>query len=727
MRLLGLNITRARNSGTVSAGQINHSGFGQGIWSPMFGQLQPRSTPPGLYEALREALPILDAAIDRLITIDGTPVIVGDNDALVNEISEWAANVEVNDADTMHGLPAFARQLRNETHEQGFSVGEYVQTSRDVPRLNVADSKAISFGRNSSGNLRTFYNRLTPLRQQLNNNGRAKQQDILQDRFSSSVATSQLTNLPGVIELEMRNKVYMAWHIENGDPYGVSMMRPLPFVAKSLLTIQNGLLNSWERFGDPSYHIRYKASGRVSPEELTKRKDTISTEFASIIAGKRLGESADFVTAVDKDSDVNIKIIGHDGQVLEVEMPARHLLEQIVAKTGLPAWMLGLHFSTAERLAKFQSEVLKQESDTRTDLEAPVLERPVAAMLRARGRTWSNEMARTDDGRLVRRDWRIEYRKPNLADEVAKAQARFMNAQADAVTANAGLDKGPITIRTGQDGTSNEITFHPVTRPHGPMAALNKLEKRPIDNPALDRVENDAISGINAEWDATTEHLIRALGLTDNASNGMTTDGFTFTGADKKLIADEMAAFIAAIFERDGMAQGAMAQAFLRAWAQGVIDGYTMQSLNAPVGELSNDAAVAKLMETSTKSFSTWIDNKLTPRIHNVLSAAVESGENPLTTAASLRREFGGAKWKWEQIARSEVALTHADAKHEEWRAEIDDGAVPDAFDWIPAPDACPVCQALTSGNPYTLAALPKPVASTHPSDRCTTAPAAPK
>ena len=40
--------------------------------------------------------------------------------------------------------------------------------------------------------------------------------------------------------------------------------------------------------------------------------------------------------------DVSIEVIGADNKILNSEIPVRQLLEQIVAKTGLPPFMLDL-------------------------------------------------------------------------------------------------------------------------------------------------------------------------------------------------------------------------------------------------------------------------------------------------------------------------------------------------------------------------------------------------
>jgi len=720
------------NRGGASGELSQRTPNGQGLLTPLFGAYEARSFQPEFIEALREAIPIFDAMIDRLVTLDGVPVIVGEDTALVAEIQQWAKEIQVNDV--QKGLTSFSHAMRNEVHEQGFSITEHVFAAdgHDIVRLNVPDSKALRCGREDDGSLAWYFNtRVQPTKTE------SGMQLVLESRQSANVLSSFYAN-KGFKELDMRNKVYMAYTVENASPYGVSRLRSMPFVAKAIATIQNGIANTHERFGDPSYHINYKAAGRVSSEELESRRKDLASQLGASIQAKRDGKSVEFATAVDKDSDVSINVIGADGQVLEIEAPARHLLEQVVAKSGLPAWLLGLHFSTAERLAKFQMEILKQESDTRTNMEAEVLEDIIIAMLRARGRTWSNETTVLEDGSHVRKAWRVIFQKPNLADLVAEAQAKFMNAQADAVKANAGLANGdaakPVDVSEGKDDeeTSNKILSAALNSAqsmryanHGTRfkTPIQNLETRPIDNPSLDKIEKDALKGMDDVWSASITRMIVKLGLDAQASNGLQSDGFTFTQSDKALIAGEMTAFITALHENETLTQGALAQAYLRAWSLGVLDAFERSSLDRPTGELSNLAAVNQLLTTSTVAFDTFTNNTLTPAIHSILKAGMDAGENPLTIAGNLRRELDGARWKWEQIARTETALAWDEAKRGEWQAEIADSAIDDLFDFIPAPDGCPTCQSQAIGNPRPLNETPKPVVNTHPSCRCDVAP----
>ena len=69
------------------------------------------------------------------------------------------------------------------------------------------------------------------------------------------------------------------------------------------------------------------------------------------------GPVKDFVAV----GDVEIKAIGADNQILESEVPVRQMLEQIVAKLGIPPFLLGLSWSTTERMSSQQADILTSE------------------------------------------------------------------------------------------------------------------------------------------------------------------------------------------------------------------------------------------------------------------------------------------------------------------------------------------------------------------------------
>ena len=61
---------------------------------------------------------------------------------------------------------------------------------------------------------------------------------------------------------------------------------------------------------------------------------------------------------------MGIKVIGADNQVLDSQVPVRQMLEQIVAKLGVPPFLLGLSWSTTERMSAQQADLLTSELST---------------------------------------------------------------------------------------------------------------------------------------------------------------------------------------------------------------------------------------------------------------------------------------------------------------------------------------------------------------------------
>ena len=61
---------------------------------------------------------------------------------------------------------------------------------------------------------------------------------------------------------DLSRVVYQSIHNEADNPYGVSLMRSMEFVATILLQIQNATGQVWQRYGDPSLSLIYKTSNR---------------------------------------------------------------------------------------------------------------------------------------------------------------------------------------------------------------------------------------------------------------------------------------------------------------------------------------------------------------------------------------------------------------------------------------------------------------------------------
>ena len=119
----------------------------------------------------------------------------------------------------------------------------------------------------------------------------------------------------------------------------------------------------------------------------------------------------DFVSV----GDVSIRVIGADCPVPDSEVPVRQMLEQILAKTGLPPFLLGLSWSSTERMSAQQADLLTSELEAYRAILTPVLRKILRTFLRLSG--FSDEV-------------QIEWNDVTLQDEVELARARLYDAQA---------------------------------------------------------------------------------------------------------------------------------------------------------------------------------------------------------------------------------------------------------------------------------------------------------
>ena len=130
------------------------------------------------------------------------------------------------------------------------------------------------------------------------------------------------------------------------------------------------------------------------------------------------GVVRDFVAV----GDVQIKVIGGDAQVLDSHVPVRKILEQLVAKTGLPPFLLGLSWSTTERMSAQQADILTSELWALRRAVEPVLYRICKTFLALEGLDTQVE---------------IQWDDISLQDIAEEAKADMYRAQAEKYRADA--------------------------------------------------------------------------------------------------------------------------------------------------------------------------------------------------------------------------------------------------------------------------------------------------
>lgn len=726
MKFMGYDLFRKyrKESELQSSPQITQ-GNPQGPMSALFQDYVFRKVSGAFYEALREGIPIIDTAITRLISMNGTLKIIGDKAELVSVLEDFCLNVPVND--TQKGMQAFLQNFGGETFEQGFSISEFVATSdlKDIAGLRVADSKNIVYRRNRNGKAEPWYR---------DPSGQTARTVTAPGDLVNSImnaAYGQRLSVAGSEERKLNpaNLLYHSINNENSDPYGVSMIRSLEFVSQILASLQTSMKNVAERFGDPSYHVHYKGSKSGDDERLETRRSALQNAFNDVITAKRQGKSGDLVTAGSLDSDVAVKVIGHDGQILTYDVPLRHVLEQIVAKTNLPAWMLGIYWSTTERMATLEVEAALQDAKVRQLAMLPELIRLFSIVLSLRGYKWSSiTIDPTKAG-----DWGIMFETPNLRDVVAQAQARFLNAQADmmGVAGSAGAATS-IQLQTGASAEINGLKVPLVQLRHKSHAAgcgcpethvRRKELGRPRPWPALDDVEARYEQELEYDWHELKEKVFTILGFLP-AEDGKAVKAdesqsprFALTDAQRQAILDELKRYLDTYDPADP--DSAIRYFYGQAVSLGFLEAVSAIREDKPILNILKNA---ETYSTLFRNGFSLVKDSATLAIKDDVIAALErhtlAGSNPLDAARELDKVFGDQNSDWERLARSEMSMAAETAKIDEWK-EWDVKMV----EFTPAPDACPICTALAGD--YPIASCPVAVRDTHPRCRCSTRPAA--
>ena len=197
---------------------------------------------------------------------------------------------------------------------------------------------------------------------------------------------------------------------ETEHPYGVSLLRSMPFLTEILLKIYQATGMNWERMGN----VRFAVICRPGEDErgfAQERCQQIAQEWSAAMQAGRQGAVRDFVAV----GDVDIKVIGADNQILDSETPVRQILEQLIARTGIPPFLLGLSWSSTERMSAQQADLMTSEiTAIRRGLE-PVVERVCELWLRLHG----------CDSQVC-----VDWEDINLQDIVEEAKARLYQAQA---------------------------------------------------------------------------------------------------------------------------------------------------------------------------------------------------------------------------------------------------------------------------------------------------------
>ncbi len=342
--------------------------------NPMLSQfgLQSRAERE-LYRSLREAVPVIDAAICKIVRLIGDFEVKAGSCAAQAVADEFVKNVRTNGSAS--GMAGFVYSYLDSLLVYGEAVGEM------VPSVGADEIVALYNANPDDVEIRADK---TPLDLVVYKNDGAGLAPV---RYQNLVLATLLNPKPGTV-------------------CGTSVLSGLPFVSSILLRIFQSLKNNWERVGDVRFAVTYTPSaGEAFSEESAMQ---VANEWKKAM---RSNSVCDFVSV----GDVSVKVIGAENQIPDCEVPVRVIMEQILAKLGIPPFLLGLSWSTTERMSEQQADILTSELEYYRSALDSVIKRIVEYQLRLRGFADRIE---------------VEWNDINLQDTLELSQARLNNAKA---------------------------------------------------------------------------------------------------------------------------------------------------------------------------------------------------------------------------------------------------------------------------------------------------------
>ena len=340
-----------------------------------FGALWAYTPPPAvqgdLFCALREAIPIVDTAIYKLIRLTGGFQVVCTDARFQGVLDDFLAHVPSDSAG--RSLQSFLDNFFEQLLTYGTAVAEMLP--------------------DETGAIQYLYN--APHKSYLLRRGKTDfrvPEVLLNDGLSGKPVPYQENFLTATL------------HPRPGAVYGTSLLEGLPFVSSILLKIYNAIGQNWERVGNVRFAVTYKPSDDAHAY-TRERAMQIASEWGDAMRSRE---------------------IGADNQILDSEVPVRQMLEQIVAKLSLPPFLLGLSWSTTERMASQQADILTTELEQYRRILTPVIDAVCRKHLRAFGCTAPLEILWDDI---------------TLKDTVDEATARHLDAQTKEILQSLGETK----------------------------------------------------------------------------------------------------------------------------------------------------------------------------------------------------------------------------------------------------------------------------------------------
>lgn len=340
-----------------------------------------------LYDRLRQSVPIIDAALCKIVRLTMGEISLALSDKKAEkELSRFLRQVPV--AGGGEGITEFLSRYLDSLLCYGNAAGEVIFDHKrgEITGLYNAALSDIEVRPGDSPMERRIFSRHGGF-------------DLRPVPYPQLVLFTPLSPKPGQV-------------------VGRSLLASLPFVSSVLLKIYEATRQNFERVGNVRFAVTYRpGEGAMDRAYAQEMAENIAAQWRNALSQSD-GKVRDFVCV----GDVDIKVIGADNQILDIQVPARQMAEQIVAKLGIPPFLLGLQWSTTERMSAQQADILTSELDSYRMLLNGVIRRIAGIWLLSRG---------------IREEPEITWEEINLQDQVEAARAKLYDAQAKNLTGQA--------------------------------------------------------------------------------------------------------------------------------------------------------------------------------------------------------------------------------------------------------------------------------------------------
>ncbi|MDE5770422.1 MAG: serine/threonine protein phosphatase [Ruminococcus sp.] len=327
-----------------------------------------------LYDRLRNAVPIIDAALMKIIRLTGGFKVICSDEKFQSQLDDFLENVPV--GLTGKSINDFTDNFLDSMLTYGSAVGE-ISIDSSGERIAGLWNGDVSAVRVTSG----------------------------ENPFIRQYAVK---NNDSTIKAIAHPERILYASLTGGRP----LLRGIPSLSSILMRIYECIGQNFDRAGNVRYAVTYKPPSDSGDFAYSRERAVqIANEWADGMNSAKYGQVKDFVAV----GDVDIKVIGAENQLFDTNVPVRQLLEQIIAKLSIPPFLLGLNWNTTERMSSQQADILTSELEYYRRLLTPVICEIGNSFICSIGA----------DAVCI-----VEWNNINLQDESALAEARLKNAQA---------------------------------------------------------------------------------------------------------------------------------------------------------------------------------------------------------------------------------------------------------------------------------------------------------